>query len=129
MGIHEAADAAANAPLKAKFTTAGRSKPVGSRSSKNTFQIPTFSCREPVLPYRSETHTVSNKLLPLTPRETAMLLILRHATVPLTLEAIRNASGYRSIQTFRTSARFLEAEKEIVSTTNDKGETVYAIRP
>lgn len=70
---------------------------------------------------------MSNKLLPLTPREQAMLLILRNATGPLTLEEIRIESGYRSIQPFRNSARFLEAEKEIVSTVDDKGQTVYAI--
>jgi hypothetical protein len=72
---------------------------------------------------------VSNKLLPLTPREQAMLLILRHSTEPISLERIRIESGYRSIQPFRNSARFLEAEKEIVSTVDDKGETVYAIHP
>ena len=58
-----------------------------------------------------------------------MLLILRHSTEPISLERIRTESGYRSIQPFRTSARFLEAEKEIVSTTDEKGETVYAIHP
>ncbi len=58
-----------------------------------------------------------------------MLLILRHAAAPLTLEAIRHASGYRSIQPFRTSARFLEADKRIVSSLNEKGETVYVIHP
>ncbi len=47
----------------------------------------------------------------------------------MSLERIRVESGYRSIQPFRNSARFLEAEKEIVSTTNDKGETLYAIYP
>ncbi len=47
----------------------------------------------------------------------------------MSLERIRIESGYRSIQPFRNSARFLEAEKEIVSTTNDKGEMVYAIHP
>jgi hypothetical protein len=93
------------------------------------FKYRVISFRERVLAYRSDLHTVSNKLLPLTPRETAMLLILTHATGPLTLEAIRNASGYRSIQPFRTSARFLEAEQEILSTRNDKDETVYAIHP
>ena len=77
----------------------------------------------------SDLHAVSNKLLPLTPRETAMLLILKHAAAPLTLEAIRNASGYRSIQPLRTSARFLETEKEIASTTDEEGETVYSIHP
>lgn len=72
---------------------------------------------------------MSNKLLPLTPREQFMLLILRHAAAPMTLEAIRAASGYRSIQPFRNSARFLEAEKRIVSSPNEKGETAYAIYP
>ena len=103
--------------------------PLRPRGSKIYFNYPVISFCEPVLAKRSHFQTVSHKLLPLTPRETAMLLLLRHATGPLTLEAIRNASGYRSTQPFRTSARFLEAEKEIVSTTNDKGETVYKPHP
>ena len=72
---------------------------------------------------------MSNKLLPLTPRETSIVLILRHSPTPLTLEEICAESGYRYLQPFRASARFLEAEKQIISAVNARGQSVYAIHP
>ena len=64
----------------------------------------------------------------LTPREKSMLLVLEHASEPLTIAQLCKATGYSSAQPFRSSCHFLEAEKAILSKTNDEGELVYSIR-
>ena len=69
------------------------------------------------------------QLKDLTALERSSLLVLEHATDYLTVEQLRAATGYKSIQSFRASLRFLEAEKVIVTKPNSKGEPTYAICP
>jgi hypothetical protein len=68
-----------------------------------------------------------NRWKDLTPREKSMLLVLEHASKPLTIAQLCEATGFKSPQPFRASCRFLEAEKAIISSTTAKRETVYAI--
>ena len=65
----------------------------------------------------------------LTPRERSTLLVLKHSTEPLSIRQLCEKTGYQSLQPFRASLRFLEAEKVITSSIDAKGEEVYSLLP
>jgi hypothetical protein len=62
----------------------------------------------------------------LTPRERSMLVVLRHATEPLSLAEIQQQTGYKSEQPFRASLRYLAAAGVTTVTTADDGTALYA---
>jgi hypothetical protein len=58
-----------------------------------------------------------------------MLTALTHSPQPLTADQLCERTGYKTVQQFWVSLRFLEANSAIKSNTNEKGETVYLIGP